>query len=948
MNKRFLSVITTLIFVASTLLPTASVFAAGTPPVTEAPPSTYGVTYEAHVQNIGWQNWVSDGQEAGTDGQSLRMEALKLTGTNLPAGASITYEAHVQNIGWQNWVSDGQEAGTDGQSLRMEALKITLNGLPGYEVKYEAHVQNIGWQNWVSDGQEAGTDGQSLRMEALKIEIVKTDAEKAAEVTAINAVTNAETTKTTADVTAATTAIQAVQDTVENSSLTARVAAINVKLEVTSVSAINATTLNVAFSGAVTDTSVITFNVLRGTVPVSLTPTWAADKKSVQLASSVNLLAGTYTVTVGGATFTTNSGSVTVSAQAISSVSIPTNQVIKDVAAKANFTALDQYGTTMTTSTRGDYTWVLANQTDSTRPVTFAGANGDKFLTIDTRLANVGDQILITGILNANPAVKVTKTVTVANIYIGSFQLGQPVLPTGTTILVQNAGYVQIPYTATDNYNNAVTLSLPVIATANAASVQGIQFLTTDPSIIPVADAANNFTVDANGKLQFKVLDKAGTVTLTAVDSNNGTTSSITIKVNANAAPASVQFGQLNQPIVAGDVNGTATLGVTFNDQYGNPVTVAPGYDMSTIFNVSVVPSTGLTVNLALTNGKINFQENVATVGNYTLTLTNKITGAQFTQALTVNSARVPNQLVVATAPAASVVGLGTTQVVFNVLDQYGQKMAAAAGYDVKGTTTSGGATILNVPASTVIANPTSITITGVAAGTDTATFTLEKTVGNVAIDSKSFNIKDVANAASFKVTTDATSYIAGNNITVTVTALDAGGNAYPSYNGSGVATVKVTPTVGAVTNYLRNLQFVNGVATATIPATVADSVGTTIKVSYNAIDYTDVTTPTVAVGAMAKLVVAGLATGTAVTVNATDSCGNTVATYTGNKIVKVTYVNSTGVAKVVTDADADGNVIVNFAAGSGSVQVSALVSGDKVTATVDGFTGTVTIIPIP
>lgn len=43
-----------------------------------------GVTYQGHVQNIGWQAWVADGQMAGTQGQSLRMEALKVKLTNAP------------------------------------------------------------------------------------------------------------------------------------------------------------------------------------------------------------------------------------------------------------------------------------------------------------------------------------------------------------------------------------------------------------------------------------------------------------------------------------------------------------------------------------------------------------------------------------------------------------------------------------------------------------------------------------------------------------------------------------------------------------------------------------------------------------------------------------------------------------------------------------------------
>ncbi len=132
-----------------------------------------GVTYRGHVQNIGWQPYVSDGAEAGTTGEGLRVEALNVNLVNAPAGAHIEYQGHVQNIGWQATAQDGAEVGTNGLGLRVEAFKFTLVGMPGYTVQYRAHVQNMGWQNWVSDGQIAGTTGQGLRVEAMEIKVVK-------------------------------------------------------------------------------------------------------------------------------------------------------------------------------------------------------------------------------------------------------------------------------------------------------------------------------------------------------------------------------------------------------------------------------------------------------------------------------------------------------------------------------------------------------------------------------------------------------------------------------------------------------------------------------------------------------------------------------------------------------------------------------------------------------
>ena len=139
-----------------------------------------GITYQGHVQKVGWQKWVSDGIQAGTTGKALRVEALKikLTGENLPEGASITYQGHVQKIGWQKWVSDGELAGTTGMARRVEALKIKLNNMPGYSIKYRVHVQKIGWQDWVSDGELAGTTGKALRLEAIEIKLVKTSSDE--------------------------------------------------------------------------------------------------------------------------------------------------------------------------------------------------------------------------------------------------------------------------------------------------------------------------------------------------------------------------------------------------------------------------------------------------------------------------------------------------------------------------------------------------------------------------------------------------------------------------------------------------------------------------------------------------------------------------------------------------------------------------------------------------
>lgn len=131
-----------------------------------------GVSYQAHVQDIGWMDWVADGATAGTTGRSLRVEAfgVKLNGIE----GSIEYRTHVQNIGWMNWVTDGATAGTTGKSLRVEALQMKLTGTAAqnYDIYYRAHVQNVGWTAWSKNGETAGTTGRSLRIEAVQVLLV--------------------------------------------------------------------------------------------------------------------------------------------------------------------------------------------------------------------------------------------------------------------------------------------------------------------------------------------------------------------------------------------------------------------------------------------------------------------------------------------------------------------------------------------------------------------------------------------------------------------------------------------------------------------------------------------------------------------------------------------------------------------------------------------------------
>ena len=142
-------------------------------PVEETIPT---IKYRTHVQNVGWQNYVADGQMAGTSGQSLRLEGMNIKLENQNCSGDIEYRTHIQNIGWENqWKKNDEMSGTSGRSYRLEAMQIRLTGelAEKYDVYYRVHAQNIGWMSWAKNGEESGTAGHSYRLEGMQIVLVK-------------------------------------------------------------------------------------------------------------------------------------------------------------------------------------------------------------------------------------------------------------------------------------------------------------------------------------------------------------------------------------------------------------------------------------------------------------------------------------------------------------------------------------------------------------------------------------------------------------------------------------------------------------------------------------------------------------------------------------------------------------------------------------------------------
>lgn len=138
-----------------------------------------GISYGILSQNSDLSDRVSDGAIVGIAGSGVKVEgfsaALYSKSGNYPVNGGIRYSTHVEDIGWQNWRADGACAGTEGEALQLEAIKMELTGeiAKFYDIYYTVYVQYSGWTGWAENGQKAGTEGFSRSIEAVRAILIK-------------------------------------------------------------------------------------------------------------------------------------------------------------------------------------------------------------------------------------------------------------------------------------------------------------------------------------------------------------------------------------------------------------------------------------------------------------------------------------------------------------------------------------------------------------------------------------------------------------------------------------------------------------------------------------------------------------------------------------------------------------------------------------------------------
>ena len=119
--------------------------------------------YRVQQRDIGWSDWMSNGQWAGAQGKRLQIEAIEIK------KAMFTVNPHVQDRGWLGDRAAETVIGITGHYLRLEAFKINPAGM---KIKAKAHVQDKGWIDYgeVTKDTVIGTVGEGKRLECLCFE----------------------------------------------------------------------------------------------------------------------------------------------------------------------------------------------------------------------------------------------------------------------------------------------------------------------------------------------------------------------------------------------------------------------------------------------------------------------------------------------------------------------------------------------------------------------------------------------------------------------------------------------------------------------------------------------------------------------------------------------------------------------------------------------------------
>jgi hypothetical protein len=545
---------------------------------------------------------------------------------------------------------------------------------------------------------------------------------------------------------------------ISNSSITGTSAAVNVNAAVAThftVSAPASATAGSAFNVTVTalDAYNNTATGYGGTVHFT-----SSDAAAVLPANStLTAGAGTFSVTLktaGSRTITatdaSNSSITGISGAANVSPAAATHLVVASSGSAVagtpmtfTVTAQDAYSNTAT-SYAGTVHFT-SSDTAAALPANSSLAAGTGSFTVTFKTS--GSQTL-TATDTSTSSITGGSAVTVSPAAATHFVVSAPATTTAGTA-------VTVTVTALDVYNN--------IATGYAGTVH---FTSTDSLAILPANA----TLTGGVGLFSATLETAGSRTLTATDTSNGSLTGSSGAVSVSPAAATRFTVSAASSVAAGSA---LTVTVTAKDAYNNTVT---GYG-GTVHITSSDAAAVLPANSTLTSGTGTFSVTLKTAGSQTVTATdtsnNSLTGSSGTVTVAPGAATH----FVVTAPATDAAG-GSFSFTVVAEDAYNNKATGYAG-TVSFTSTDPQATL-----------PANASLPG---GQTTFSATL-KTAGSqtiVATDTSNSSLTGSgtvvvsAGAATHLVVSAPAAATAGAAVTVTVTAEDTYNNTATGYTGT-------------------------------------------------------------------------------------------------------------------------------------------------------------------
>lgn len=710
--------------------------------------------------------------------------------------------------------------------------------------------------------------------------------------------------------------------------------------------------LNAAIPAA--DQEKVNITLKMGSDEQTVATIWAADGRSFTLEKKTNYEVGTYVVTLSSQDLTfdpakSTSTLVVDSDPKVSDIQIVTDYVLKADNSKVYYTILDQYGDELSNVSGDDFTWNVTCSNSEVKTADLEPSVEDGYILLKTTSNAIDvtkDSVSVQAYLTTDPTIVVTKEIPIKALKIQSIKL----LGTEKTIYQSNSGdqNIDIKYEAVDEMGQPVDLSV------YSSYANEMIFTTTDATICSQATVVD-------GKLKVTIPQGAkGKATITAVAADK-VLSSYTIEVlEAPYATAITYPNSSDIDVVAGEI---VRIPVSFTDQYGDAMEA--GSVSEADFRQAFSLSTFGALNADMINKTPTYTTvdgdfivvntaGIGAAGTLTVRATSNADGTQFDFPLTVKAPRKASVINVTKAPKADILVGQTTRIEFIIEDSYKQAWTDTTTYDLKPVISDD--VYFDVTDTFIGADGKGyIDITGLkcsAEATDVPTITLSlvdkngKTISTKALE---YAIIVNNNVQAISATTDAAEYKAGTDVLLTFTAKYEN-KTLTTYNET-IENVEIYEGQGSNVSVTRTLTFKDGVATATVPAQVAQD-----AVAY----YAQITSPGKAVpvevtSSVVKIVANDPAnysiaeTAGGYTISVVDVKGN-VVDVDASTVLTVSVVETATGNNVTGDffaVNSEGTITLNFTDGVAVLPLkdgAAKVAGATITVASSTLKGAVTI----